>query len=335
MGFLQDEITQMKRMYEDLFYNLDYGNFSKNLNDDMNKFKRTFKEIFPDGTENESIIEQTANKILLYVGETYETKTDAGIEYTKLQASITLTAENITSMVAATYETKDGVTQKISVVQQTADKISWLVSDTESGTSSTFTLTSRAATLITNQIQLYGCVTFGSLTTPGQTTIHGSNIITGTIDAHRVNFKDQNGAIYIGNSWASPEAMIIRSNSSLTIATNGHIEICHTLTYGAAIYTYFTPNVNPEYWEYPHVTVTGIKSNFGRVQITDFGVQDANHFNVWRKYSRINIGGREDTEFPADVVVVGIDGHRVVISGNEVMIMAPTIRLLGQIVTTV
>lgn len=68
---------------------------------------------------------------------------------------------------------------------QTADKINWIV---KSGTSaSNFTLTDRAISLVADNIDLDGYVTFTNLKTSGQTVINAGNITTGTIDASRVN----------------------------------------------------------------------------------------------------------------------------------------------------
>ena len=68
---------------------------------------------------------------------------------------------------------------------QTADKINWIV---KSGTSaSNFTLTDRAISLVADNIDLDGYVTFTNLKTSGQTQINAGNITTGTIDASKVN----------------------------------------------------------------------------------------------------------------------------------------------------
>ncbi|MFR2410942.1 MAG: hypothetical protein ACLS70_18755, partial [[Clostridium] symbiosum] len=73
----------------------------------------------------------------------------------------------------------------ISSVEQTAKKINWIVASGESST--TFTLTSRMASLIAKEINLTGYVTFNDLKNTGRTTINGGNITTGTIDASKVN----------------------------------------------------------------------------------------------------------------------------------------------------
>ena len=74
---------------------------------------------------------------------------------------------------------------RISTVSQTADKVNWLI---KSGTSSSdFTMTDRAVSLVAEQIDLTGYVTISSLRTEGSTVINGSNITTGTISADRID----------------------------------------------------------------------------------------------------------------------------------------------------
>jgi len=220
--YLQDQYTVMKKTYEDLFYNLDYDNLSPNFRLTMDKFSLTFSEVFPDGAKNESAFVMTATQIVLaasaerdyvtnlldtqyYTHEqtwaqitiesdniksavetTYQTKTDAGTQTSTFLSSISQSATDILSVVSNTYETIGGVDSKVSTVQQTADKINWIVA---SGTSaSNFTLTSQMATLIADKINLTGYVTFDSLQYPGTTTINGANIVTGTIKADKIDF---------------------------------------------------------------------------------------------------------------------------------------------------
>lgn len=239
---LQDELTRMKRMYEDLLYNLDYGNFSDVLNNDMDKFMSTFKEVYPDGSTAESSISQTANGILLEVSKTYETISNAGINYTSLSSSISQTAIGIISTVAATYETKTNV----SMVKQTADKIEWLVvGDNYTGqyNQSNFILTSRMADLVADNINLTGYVTFNALGTyNGTTIINGGNIYTGTVSANRIigmgvegndisvsNSLKVKGFLYLGNpvGWIMsgyPESRIYLG-SYVALSSNSDVEI--------------------------------------------------------------------------------------------------------------
>lgn len=85
----------------------------------------------------------------------------------------------------------NGLGQKYTEVKQTADKIEWLV---VGDSSTTFTLSDRAAKLVSDTIDLTGFVTFTDLSTAGKTTISGSNIKTGTIDANEVTIKNINAS---------------------------------------------------------------------------------------------------------------------------------------------
>lgn len=230
---LNSKVALMARHYEDLFYNLDYDNFSPNLRMDMKKFLLTYKEVYPDGSTSESSISMTAEQIALAVSSereyvtnllgtdyytreqmqsqlsiaasgiysnvsaTYETKSNAGTQYTSLQSSISQTATSILSTVSATYATHTSVTQ----VKQTADKIEWLVA---SGTnSSNFTLTSRVASLMASEINMTGYVTFNALSQAGQTTINGGNITTGYLSADRIRGGTITGITISGSTLTS------------------------------------------------------------------------------------------------------------------------------------
>lgn len=117
-------------------------------------------------------------------------------------ADLSITADGLTARVANTEGdiadlelTAQGLSSRvsdaegnISSVSQTANKINWIV---QSGTSaSNFTMTDRAISLVADNIDLTGFVTFTDLSTPGSTTISGSNITTGTISASRLNLTD-------------------------------------------------------------------------------------------------------------------------------------------------
>lgn len=85
----------------------------------------------------------------------------------------------------------NGLGQKYTEVKQTADKVEWLV---VGDSSTTFTLSDRAAKLVSDTIDLTGFVTFTDLRTAGKTEISGSNIKTGTIDANEVTIKNINAS---------------------------------------------------------------------------------------------------------------------------------------------
>lgn len=76
----------------------------------------------------------------------------------------------------------------ISTVEQKADKIDWIVAR---GTSATnFTLTSRMAKLVAENVDITGFVTFNDLSGSGTTSINGDNIDTGEVSADHIHLGD-------------------------------------------------------------------------------------------------------------------------------------------------
>lgn len=76
----------------------------------------------------------------------------------------------------------------ISSVEQTAGKIEWIIA---SGTSATnFTLTSRMAKLVAENVDITGFVTFNDLSGSGTTSINGDNIDTGEVSADHIHLGD-------------------------------------------------------------------------------------------------------------------------------------------------
>lgn len=141
---LRDELAIMQRKYEDILYNLDDDNFSDWFIKEKNGFKIAFKEVFPDGVENESSIEVNAREISYKVSAidvdnklvNYSTITQTATAitsavnaerqyttnlldtdyYTKVQTNsqITQSANSIYSSVSATYETKNNASSNYS-----------------------------------------------------------------------------------------------------------------------------------------------------------------------------------------------------------------------------
>ena len=92
---------------------------------------------------------------------------------TQMNSAINQKANEITTSVSETYATNDSVTNSISTVQQTASKIDWLI---KSGTSSSnMVLTDNALSVIANNINLTGKVTFSCLDNSTQNTINTAN----------------------------------------------------------------------------------------------------------------------------------------------------------------
>lgn len=103
-----------------------------------------------------SYIDQKADGITASVSATYQTKTDAGAESTRLEGLIQVNADAITLKVSA-----DGV---ISAINQTSEQIK----------------------IQASKVNLSGYVTITALGTAGGTTINGANITTGTLDASKI-----------------------------------------------------------------------------------------------------------------------------------------------------
>ena len=90
-----------------------------------------------------------------------------------MNSAINQKANEITTSVSETYATNDSVTESISTVQQAASKIDWLI---KSGTSSAnMVLTDNALSVIANNINLTGKVTFSWLDNSTQNTINTAN----------------------------------------------------------------------------------------------------------------------------------------------------------------
>lgn len=132
-------------------------------------------------TTTRSTITQTATSIRSEVNQTlrgYSTTTQTN-------SAIEQKADSITQKITTEV---NGVRTEMSVVNQTANKINWLV---KSGyNASDFTLTDRAISLVSSQIDLNGLVTISNLQTSGKTIINGDNISTGNIDASKVTVKN-------------------------------------------------------------------------------------------------------------------------------------------------
>lgn len=106
-------------------------------------------------------------------------------------------------------------------LQQTINGFTFTVSD-NSGDSAKLTLKSGNATLASTTITMAGLVTFTDLSTAGSTTISGSNITTGTIDASKATITNISASnITSGTIDASK---ITVSNLSATNITSGTLD---------------------------------------------------------------------------------------------------------------
>lgn len=130
----------------------------------------------------EQYIDTTAGtaKITSAVSATYQTKSGMSdyVKTTNLNNSITQYVNSTTgqnTIIASVSGSFAGKSYE-SRVQLSESKISWLIKS--GNNASDFTMTDRAIALTAGSINLSGYVTFSSLSTPGSTSIDGSNIKT-------------------------------------------------------------------------------------------------------------------------------------------------------------
>lgn len=120
---LRDTVTRMKRMYEDILYNLDDDNFSSRFVKEKNGMKAEIK----------ITAEEISTKVSNETFESAMTQTAAQIA-TKvsgndMQSAIDQKASEITATVSATYETKESAQTAYSSMEQTATSISTSVTN--------------------------------------------------------------------------------------------------------------------------------------------------------------------------------------------------------------
>ncbi|MCI1958790.1 MAG: gp58-like family protein [Clostridia bacterium] len=139
---------------------------------------------------NVSSLTQNAKSIQSTVSSQGDDINDLGVKYSNVKQ----TADSIKSEVVDISEDVDGIHTSVSEVTQTADKINWIV---KSGTSaSNFTLTSKMASLVADEIDISGFVTFNDLENEGSTTINGNNIETGTLSCDMITTEDGYNVFY-------------------------------------------------------------------------------------------------------------------------------------------
>lgn len=148
--------------------------------------------------ENSAVIAALPTEILTAVSRVYETKSDAS---DKLDA-----AKNYTDSELVDYST----------TSQTADMISQSVAH-KVGDDEIISKINQSAEQIeiqANKVDLSGYVTFTNLSTPGQTTIDGGNLVTGTVTANKLDAADINASktLTVGAMTDAAAATILNSN---------------------------------------------------------------------------------------------------------------------------
>ena len=149
----------------------------------VNNLSNNLSKNYSTTSQMNTAINQKSDSILSTVSSTYATQesvsdlsTDLTSNYsttTQMNSAIDQKASSILSTVSRTYATQDSVTTSISEVSQTANKINWLI---KSGTSSAnMILTDNALSIIANNINLTGKVTFSCLDSSTQGAINTAN----------------------------------------------------------------------------------------------------------------------------------------------------------------
>ena len=170
----------------------------------------------------------TYPQIFLTTGDEYEVRL-AGVSsaylFVRLMAAnlyttqfatrteVSQTADTIRTEVAREYATKDSMT---STITQTADAINLEVSKKVGKTEiiSRINQSAEAVQIRANKVDLQGYATFTDLAAGGRTTINGSNITTGTIDASRVSVANLSANSITGGTINGNNVNIANLNAS-------------------------------------------------------------------------------------------------------------------------
>lgn len=180
--------------------------------------KNDFNDIYVTKNEMNSAINQTAQSIELSINQ----KLTGYSTTEEMNSAINIKSNEITSSVSKTYSTKQELTTAKSEIKQTTDSITSTVSK-KVGNNEVISKINQSAETVTinaNKVNLSGYVTVSNLKTAGKTTINGSNITTGTIDASKATITNIN-ASNIKSGTISGRAISGGSITGTTI-TNGN-----------------------------------------------------------------------------------------------------------------
>lgn len=151
---------------------------------------------------NISALTQTANSLSSKISDAEGNISSLSQTVNGLSSKITTAEGNISSLqqTAGTLSTKvSNVEGSVSTLTQTVNGFSLSVSNGTS--SSTIKLMSGSTVISSKSISFSGMVTFSDLSTKGSTTINGSNITTGTINACNVNGVNVTGCTIKGSRY--------------------------------------------------------------------------------------------------------------------------------------
>lgn len=182
--------------------------------------KNIYTTQFYTKAEVDSEISQTAQSIDLSV----DSKLSNYSTTTQMNSAINIKANEITSSVSETYATKSTTNQLSSRISQTAKTIELTTTDNKTSAGITIKLKNEDGTEIDSKsanITLTGLVKFTDLSTSGSTTINGSNITTGTLDASKVTVKNLNASNITSGTLSA--GSINLGNGTFSVTTAGKI----------------------------------------------------------------------------------------------------------------
>ena len=198
-------MTQMTQAVE-LMLN-DYvtkGNMSSQLSQKENEILMQVTNQLETGYVDNATLQSTLQLTSTNITQTVSTMLQDYATLQEMEASIDLRAGSITQTVS---EQINGIDQRVTVAQQTANKFTWLVKSGDNETN--FMLSDRVINLVSENIDITGFVTFNSLLDPDSiTTINGGYLTSAHIEATTgeiAGFFFSNEEVYGGLIYNNPE----------------------------------------------------------------------------------------------------------------------------------
>lgn len=165
--------------------------------------KNIYTTQFYTKAETDSIISQKSDEININVNKKLTNYSTTS----QMNSAINIKANEITSSVSNTYATKSTTNALSTRISQSAKSISLTATDNSTSAGINIKLYDENGNQIDNKnanITLSGLVKFTDLSTQGSTTINGSNITTGTINANLI----KSGRMVINGNYTENNAFL-------------------------------------------------------------------------------------------------------------------------------
>ena len=225
-------------------------------------------------------------------------------------STLTQTASSLTSKIS-------DAEGNISSLSQTVNGMTLSVSN--SGTSSTIKLMRNGVAVSSQSITLSGYVTFTDLSSPGSTTISGSNITTGTISSSRIRLFSSM-AVYTGSSGSTIGGYIGYTTSANDGSAGVHMqkglgEVVATSNGAKITYNGSTSQVNV-HSDGATVISNGVPYYFGSDAFftnanSDLGNKNNPWGEIWGANSSVSVSDRNKKNTIED-----LDGRYVILFDN-------------------